>query len=1044
MGPIALPVRLAHGPFVYKINAYSPSRGPMSPQLLRSVTVLFFLSGAIALVYEVIWGKYLGATLGHTGLAHAVVLATFMGGLAIGNALLGRLADRAKSQLSLYGWLELGVGALAALSPALLGGLSHLYVHLATTFGLTGGALLAAKALVAALALLPPTILMGGTLPALSRFTTRSLATMQSSIGRLYFLNSFGAVAGSLVAGFVWIPAYGLERALFLGAAINIGVGLMAIYLSKRVAEPAPEGEAPAEAGAPTYGARQVRAMLIAVTLSGFVSLAYEVAWIRLLSLVLGSSTYSFSLMLAAFVGGIALGSWLVHRARLPGSDPYVQFGWAQWGIALSVMLTLPFYEQLPLAMMRLGAGVPRVEAMFYLFEAVKFGVCFLLMLAPATCIGMTLPLASRVVTRSVSEVGAKVGTVFSLNTMGNVAGALVGGLVLMPAFGIRGAIEVGLVINLLLAGLLVLAAPQGARGRRWALAGAPLAVLAVYHAVVPGWDMRLLTIGAYRQNVAAYMAQGGDLKQMLAPFKNIYHRDDPGATIDVVQTPDEVVMYTNGKADASSKGDMATQRLLGQLPLLIRPQAEEVLLVGLGSGVTAGSVLTHPVKSLDVVEIAPAVLEASEHFAHVNHRPLTDARTRVHIDDASSHLRLSPQRYDVVISEPSNPWVAGIGNLFTTEFYREVSHRLKPGGLMVQWFHTYEMDDPTFRLVLRTFTHTFGHVALWQPEHGDVILVGSHAPIRLQADAAIARLAVPRVAEDLAPIRLTRLSTLLSLQMITDEGVRRLAGPGPLNTEAHPILEYQAPKAFFTGARSYLHFGADERLRVGHHAPDLLWMPQYLAQRGHGLTAEELSEIVDHNTLWFPEVATSHVRRVFLEAWIAQAPRDARPKLQLIQWLRDRQRTDEARALVESLLAERPQDVALLDMALDLEFGSLHQRASYLKRDGAAFRRMAERAARLRALQPQAEDGLDRRLAAIAFETGHLHEGYASIDRSARRAAGAERQALWLVAAQAAFDGRDYPVAVRYVKQILAEDGHHPGALQLGETLARKLKARS
>jgi spermidine synthase len=533
-------------------------------------------------------------------------------------------------------------------------------------------------------------------------------------------------------------------------------------------------------------------------------------------------------------------------------------------------------------------------------------------------------------------------------------------------------------------------------------------------------------------------------VKQMLAPFKNIYHRDDPGATIDVVQTPDEVVLYTNGKADATSKGDMATQKLLGQLPLLIRPEAEQVLLVGLGSGVTAGSVLTHPVKDLDVVEIAPAVIEASAHFAHVNRRPLADPRTHVHIDDASSHLRLSPKRYDVVISEPSNPWVAGIGNLFTTEFYQEVSGRLKPGGLMVQWFHTYEMDDATFRLVLRTFSQAFGHVALWQTEHSDVILVGSHAPLRLQGDAASARMAVPAVAEDLAAIQLNRLSTLLSLQMVTDEGVRRLAGPGPLNTEDRPILEYQAPKAFFTGARSYLHFGADERLKVSHADPDLLWMPQYLAQRGKGLTAEELEEIVAHQALWFPEVAVSNVRRVFLEAWIAQAPSDPRPQLQLVDWLRDRQRMPEARALVEGLLAARPQDVALLDMALDMEFASLPQQAGYLKRDEAAYRRMADRAARLRALQPQAEDGLDRRLAAIAFETGHLQEGYASIDRSARRAAGAERQALWLVAAQAAFDGRDYPVAVRYVKQILAEDGNHPGALNLGETLARKLKSRS
>ncbi|MFN3431656.1 MAG: fused MFS/spermidine synthase, partial [Candidatus Sericytochromatia bacterium] len=727
----------------------------MSPGLLRTVIALFFLSGAIGLVYQVVWAKLLGAVLGHTGLAHAAVLAVFMGGLAIGNAWLGRLADRAKSQLALYGWLEIGVGLFAALSPALLAGLSEGYVHLVKATGLTGGGLLAAKIAVAALALLPPTILMGGTLPALGRFTTRSMATMQSSIARLYFLNSFGAVAGCLVAGFIWIPSLGLDRTLLLGAVLNVGVGLMAIVLSKRINEAS--GEAFPEPATATesdrvFGATQVRVMLAAVTLSGFVSLAFEVAWIRLLSLVLGSSTYSFSLMLAAFVGGISLGSWLVHRGLAPGKDAFSQFGWAQVGIAGSVLLTLPFYERLPLLVMQLGAMVPRAEGTFLLFEGFKFTVCFLLMLAPATCIGMTLPLATRVVTRAVGEVGTRVGMVFSLNTFGNLTGALMAALVMLPALGLRGTILTGVAINLTLAAAIALAV-AGRTARGFATAAAPIAVMAVYVLAVPAWDMRLLATGTYRQASAASLLKSADPWAKAGKTEHLFHHDDSSASIDVTRHNDEISLSTNGKVDASSKHDMGTQKLLGHLPLLLHPAAKDVMVVGLGSGATVGSVLAHPVAAVDVVEISPGVVAANKFFKDVSRDALADPRTRVHLEDAAGFMRLTNRQYDVLISEPSNPWVAGIGNLFSADFYREASRHLKPGGLMVQWFHLYEMDNDTFKLVLRTFAQHYPHVALWQVQQADVVLIGSHQPITPDLAGMAARMKAPAAAQDLAAI---------------------------------------------------------------------------------------------------------------------------------------------------------------------------------------------------------------------------------------------------------------------------------------------------
>lgn len=1012
----------------------------MSPSLLRAITGLFFLSGAVGLVYEVVWGKYLGAILGHTGVAHAVVLATFMGGLALGNALLGGVADRVKNQLYLYAWLELGVGLLAALSPMSMGLLAKAYVALATSLGLGGGALLTAKIAVAALALLPPTLLMGGTLPALSRFITSSMATMQASIARLYFLNSFGAVAGSLVAGYVWIPAYGLDRALFLGAGINVLVGLAALGLSKRLAAmaPAEPADEAAQPDAPVYGQGQVRAILVAVAVSGFVSLAFEVAWIRLLSLVLGSSTYSFSLMLAAFVGGIANGSWLIHRGKVPGRDPYRQFAWAQWGIALSVLATLPFYEQLPAAMIALREGLPRTDTGFYLYQVVQLASCFVLMLAPATCIGMTLPLASRVVTRAVDEVGAKVGAVFSLNTLGNVTGALMAGLVLLPALGLRGTIVAGVAVNLVLAALVVLAGQRAALMPRLALAIAPLIGFTAYHAVVPGWDMQVLGMGAFRPDVAVRIAQAGGMREAARAREILFLRDDATATIEVgkLRASGEIMVRTNGKVDASSMGDLATQKLLAHVPLMLKPDADRVLVVGLGSGITVGAALTHPVKAVDVVEISPAMIEANRYFAEANGHALDDPRVRVHLDDAAGYMRLNDARYDVVISEPSNPWVAGVGNLFTTEFYEEASRHLKPGGMMVQWFHTYEMDEDTFRLVLRTFADHFPHVSMWQTQSNDVMLVGAHDPATVAPAALAARLGLSTVHGDLAKIGISRPSSLLALQIGSDAGVRRLAGDGPLNMQTRPILEYQAPKAFYESKVAGSPFSEDERLKAPVGGSPL-WLAQAKAAGAITLGPDDYAEAVAYQERWFPLGAWAAARKMFLETWLRQAPGDERARWASFKLMRQVNEPGQAHALIEALVARHPNNPAYLDAAVDQDY--LQFARGYLGGDEAAYARMKTRLVALAKLDPAAAPGVPSRLAAIAFSAGHLADGYGAIDQAAASAPAERRRALWLVAAQAALEANDLHPAANYLQRAMAQDPTYPPALVLAQELLKR-----
>jgi len=807
------------------------------------ISFLFLLSGVTGLVYEVLWAKYLSLFLGNTAQAHTIVLATFMGGLALGNALLGPWADKVRNPLRLYGWLELGIGFLGATSPLLLSLLSDTHVALARDHFLTPFLSLMLRLSLSMAVLLLPTMLMGGTLPTLSRFATRSLSQMEATVSWLYFLNSAGAVVGAILAGFFLIPSYGLDLSTTIAAALNIAIGIVSLALGGRVTHESRSSSV--EEGPPDTHLRpsrlQVRVIYGAVFLSGVVALAYEIAWIRLLALVLGSSTYSFSLMLAAFIAGIALGSLLITRRILPQLNSYLLFGVAELGIALSIILTLPVYERLPYYFLLLGGVLNRTSMTFYLYETGKFLFCFALMLLPTTFLGMTLPLASRVATHSVAQVGEKVGRVFSMNTLGNVLGAVMAGLVLLPALGIKTLIETGIVVNLLVGSLVVWTALQWGLRRKVGIVTACFLSFLLYLAWVPAWDKTILSSGEFRTRQTSQPLSYGDYSARFKKQTVLFYKDDSNATVTVVQEKNgDLYLKVNGKTDASSRGDLSTQLLLAHIPLLLNPEARQLLVVGLGSGITAGSALRHSIERLDVVEISAAVTQAATFFQ--NYNALGDPRLHLHLEDAKTFLQLTPHRYDVIISEPSNPWMAGIGGLFSAEFYRAVRAHLNAGGVMAQWFHLYEMDDDILRLILRTFASEFDHVTLWSTSPGDILLLGSSAPVPLDFKRIQERFGRAEVREDLRRIEIETLSTILSLQVASDATVRRLAGKGRLNEDRFPLLEYAAPKAFFLGRASGLIQAYDEREVSANGSP--LYLPGYLQTRTEPFSRDELKDL--------------------------------------------------------------------------------------------------------------------------------------------------------------------------------------------------------
>ncbi|MGH7595832.1 MAG: fused MFS/spermidine synthase [bacterium] len=784
------------------------------------VALLFIFSGITGLIYQIVWFKYLSLFLGNTTYAQTVVLATFMGGLAIGAWLWGRRADASKRPLAVYAGLEIGIGVYCLLYPTFIGFVRDGFIAMVHAANLPsdGAAVLALKFLLSLLTLLLPTVLMGGTLPVLVKALSQSLDESGKNVALLYFLNSLGAVMGSALGGFVFVPQIGLQASMLLTAIFNLAIGACALLLNQRASRPSESESEMAPASERIFSAKEMSVALLVAGISGMASMMYEIGWVRLLVLVLGSSTYSFSLMLIAFIAGITLGSWIVSSLITRIKNLFTFLAVCQAGAAMALCATLPLYGRLPYYFVHLGKILQRSETTYPIFLSLQFVFCFLVMVVPTIFLGMTLPVASRIATQSVGALGKSIGNVFSINTLGTVLGSLLAGLALIPFIGIKHTIEVGLGLNILMALLVLFYGAQTTPRLRFAGAGLVLAVALVYFLMAPNWSQSVSLSGVFRliiQNTPA-PKDYASFRGVFADQKILYYREGRSATVAVGEDRDnpnpDRVLVVNGKADASAHGDLPTQTLVGQLPMLFHPQPDSVFVIGLGSGVTLGSVLTHDVKLVDCAEISPEIIEASEFFSAFNNKPLADARTHLYVDDALAFLKLTPRRYQVIVSEPTNPWIAGVGNLYTSEFLNLCKQRLADDGLMVQWFHVYEMDDKTARLAFRTFRSVFPHVTIWQAMTTDFILLGSKQPFAFDLATLQAKLTNERVKQNLARIQLDDLPTVLSLEIMTQSALDQYIGMGELNTEDRPLLEYWAPGAFFASSGPSGFFAYDER----------------------------------------------------------------------------------------------------------------------------------------------------------------------------------------------------------------------------------------
>jgi spermidine synthase len=853
------------------------------PPVRLILPICLFLSGLCALAYQVAWARYLAMFLGATAPAYAIVLSTFMGGLAGGAWLFGRRADRTDRPLRLYGRLELIVAALCFSFPWVIDVLGSVYLTAAAPFADAPLPRHVLRFGLAVLALAPPSILMGGTLPAATRFYVRTLDQVGEGVGRLYFINALGAVVGALLAGFLLVPALGLHGTFWLAALLNGGIGLWALRVSTKIdgasACPAVGWEAALEDTEPpprvsTFPAWVALTALVATAASGAASMIYEVAWIRLLTLVLGGSTYAFTVMVAAFILGIAIGAWLVSWWRPLSKGGLAAFGWLEVTVAFVVLAMVPIYNRLSYFYLEAAAKVPREDGNYGLFLLLGFAICFAVMMVPTILLGATFPLAARLSTRSIDTLGGGVGRAYAFDTGGTILGTIAAGHILFPAVGMHGTFVFAAALNIVAGvGCLLGAARQRMRSDGPGAPAAPrllglasvggiAALLGAFTLLAvqgPRIDRPVLARGMFRSSAAGFQDYTEFRTWLTGSTDMLFYQDGPEGTVAVLEVLGHRVLQVNGKPEASSEGDMPTQVCITHLPMTLHPDPKRAILIGLGGGATAGALLTHTGVRSTVVELSPQVVAANRHFAPYNRGVVDDPRLDLVVEDAKAYLGLTRERFDIIISQPSNPWVAGNANLFTREFFALQRSRLAEGGLMVQWFHDYEMTDDAVRTILNTFATVFPNVRLFHCGAGrDYVLIGSEEPLKPDPARIRAVLAENEEARRDMEGQLGIRSEvgILARNVLDDAGIRALAEGGRIHTDHRPVLDFQAPRGVFLGAMSDLILDADQR-----------WKP-----------ADEtdlLLRKIDTDDAWFQEVADAmmypydQLNRSILYQWV-------------------------------------------------------------------------------------------------------------------------------------------------------------------------------
>ncbi|MEA2603514.1 MAG: spermidine synthase [Acidobacteriota bacterium] len=711
------------------------------------VALLLFGSGFCALVYQTAWLRMFRLVFGASTAASAAVLAIFMAGLGFGGLLLGRRADRHPSPLGFYATLEAGIAVTAGLSPWLVALARGLYVALGGSARLGLGGSTVARLVLSTIVLAVPTFLMGGTLPAVARAVERAGDSGRRVVGLLYAVNTLGAVLGTLLTTFFSLEVLGVRKSIWIAALLNLLVVLAARGLAREMPKEEPaeapealEPEEREESAKPRGG----RLVPVAAALVGFSFLLMELVWYRMLGPLLGGSSYTFGLILAVALLGIGAGGLLYGAGE--GRRRPTLLSFAGTCALEALFLALPFALGDRVAVLA-ALLRPLAGAGFLALIGAWTAVTVLVVLPAAVVAGYQFPLLIALLGSGSRRVGREVGVTYAANTLGGIAGSIAGGFGLIPLLTAPGVWRLVVLLLLALAGVaVVLGMRLGMRTAPLRAALGPLAAAALgllcCVATGPTAFWRHSPIGAGRQPTAGWLGPNDIRNAVESARQRIVWEADGVESSVALDLSQEYSFIVNGKSDGSALADAPTQVVSGLVGALLHPGARRVLVIGLGTGSTAGWLARVPsVERVDVVELEPAIVHVARTLSTINQDVLKNPKVHLVIGDGREVLLTTPETYDVIFSEPSNPYRAGVASLFSADFYAAVRQRLRPGGIFLQWLQGYELDAQVVRTAYATLASELPAVESWHIQRGDLLLMATEQPVVHDLDRVRSRI---------------------------------------------------------------------------------------------------------------------------------------------------------------------------------------------------------------------------------------------------------------------------------------------------------------
>ncbi len=756
-----------------------------------------------ALGLETLWTRMFAHLFGGTSLAVVSVLTAYMTGLALGSWWGGRWADRTRYPMQIYGLLEATIGLWGIAMPFWLQTIAPLHQWSSQALPSYGTALL--RFALATLVMLVPTAMMGATLPLLSRALTRQREDLSTSVGWLYTVNTAGAVMGCFCTGFVFLPFLGIKATLWTLGGLNLALALVVLGVARRQATPlaisdngppiASDSQEPEDKdlddGLTLSPQRQeLRFVLFVFATTGGLAMVCQVCWNRVLSMVIGSSVYAFTIILSTFLLGLTLGSSVGSSLARRLKDPALALVSGLLFTAGFVWLSITQVDQLPLWFLSLAKSSSLTPLGLLMIKA---ALAALLLLGPTFAMGLLFPLVLRCFVLSDTPIGETVGRVYAYNTLGAIVGSFTSGFVWIPMFSVQGTLIAAVLLYLSLAvGLFFVRSQTSRPWASWFCLSTAGVLLGVTLLATPEWNRSALSLGLFR------VAQLQRLSPESLSKKNLLdYQEGLYATVVVEQYNHHILaLKVNGKSDASSGVDMPTQLLSGLLPLSMHGKARDVAVIGWGSGVTVGAALQFPVKSVTAIEIEPAVVKASRWFRPWNYKPQSDQRLKLVYDDGRNYLQSHSSRYDVIISEPSNPWISGVSALFTQEFFQLARKRLRQGGILCQWIQLYELSPQSIRVLMRTVSSVFPHVYLFgiSYQSKDTLLVASEQPLHPDLNDFHAWFENPRTRSVFLKAGMQEPIDWLPRLLADNQSLRAWVKDAPLNTDDNAWIELRAP----------------------------------------------------------------------------------------------------------------------------------------------------------------------------------------------------------------------------------------------------------